>query len=103
MTDAENVLWDLLKNRKFKNTKFRRQHPIGSFIADFYCHEEKLVIELDGKHHLNDQSVIAYDKKRTAFFNKRGLKVIRFENMLVIEQSSYVLNEISKAFNRSDR
>ena len=97
MTEAEELLWDLLKNKQCHNRKFRRQHPIGSFITDFYCHEEKLVIELDGKHHLTNAETKAYDENRTLFFKKNGLKVIRFENELVKEQPTFVLNQIKNA------
>lgn len=98
MTNAESVLWDLLRSRRLQGRKFRRQHPIGSYIADFYCHKEKLVIELDGAHHKDNIRVMAYDNYRTSYFEKRGLRIIRFENDIVLNQTSYVLNEISKAF-----
>jgi very-short-patch-repair endonuclease len=51
MTDAEKVLWQQLRNRKLGDLKFRRQHPVGIFILDFYCHEKKLAIEVDGGIH----------------------------------------------------
>ncbi|WOK05895.1 endonuclease domain-containing protein [Imperialibacter roseus] len=55
-TAAENLLWQNLRGRKLGGHKFRRQHPVAGFIADFYCHEAKLVIELDGKiHNLSEQ------------------------------------------------
>jgi very-short-patch-repair endonuclease len=55
MTEAEIILWDKLKNRNIFKARFRRQHPIGIFIVDFYCHDYKLVIELDGEIHLNKE------------------------------------------------
>jgi very-short-patch-repair endonuclease len=60
MTKAEAVLWKKLKDRNVFNTKFRRQHPISIFIVDFYCHEYKLVIEVDGDIH-NDENECQYD------------------------------------------
>ncbi len=54
-TQTEEILWQLLRNRKFHNLKFRRQHAIGRYIADFYCDEKKIVIELDGKIHENQK------------------------------------------------
>ena len=60
MTEAETIMWDKLKNRSLFNARFRRQHPIGIFIVDFYCHEYKLVIEIDGEIHLKNE-VIEYD------------------------------------------
>lgn len=100
MTPAEDLLWSLLRNRSLSNRKFRRQHPIDSYIADFYCHQECLVVELDGCHHDKDPDIIEYDKRRTAYFEKLGLKVLRFENELVLKHSNYVLNEIKKSFNK---
>lgn len=55
MTEAEKILWEKLKNRNIFKARFRRQHPIGIFIVDFYCHDYKLVIELDGEIHLNKE------------------------------------------------
>lgn len=54
MTAAEKALWEQLRARRFLNLKFRRQHPIFDFIADFYCHEHKLIVEVDGKYHGED-------------------------------------------------
>ena len=98
MTKAEMILWDILRNRKLKGRKFRRQHPVGSFIVDFYCHEEKMVVELDGDHHITDPVTKDYDERRTAYLQNRGLKVIRFENELVVEHPHYVINEIRRNF-----
>jgi very-short-patch-repair endonuclease len=83
MTLSEILLWKRLKDRKIFKSRFRRQHPVGMFIVDFYCHEYKLVIEVDGEVH-NDREVIEYDLGRSAELNKFGLKVIRFTNDEVI-------------------
>jgi very-short-patch-repair endonuclease len=63
-TDAERRLWEKLRNRKLRNLKFRRQHPIHKYVADFYCAEHKVVVELDGGiHQLKEQKI--YDQERT--------------------------------------
>ena len=61
-TDAEALLWSHLRNRQFRNLKFRRQVPLGHYIVDFYCHEFQLVLELDGGQHSEE-----VDRSRTAF------------------------------------
>ncbi|MCL5994855.1 MAG: endonuclease domain-containing protein, partial [Chloroflexi bacterium] len=63
-TDAEKHLWRLLRDRQFHGAKFRRQHPIGNYILDFYCHEAKLAIELDGSQHAEPDQA-AHDAVRT--------------------------------------
>lgn len=95
MTPAENLLWQNLRNRNLNNFKFRRQHPISNFIVDFYCHEIKLVIEVDGAIHFVDDNP-EYDKFRTHQLEGFGLKVIRFRNEEVLENMSMVLAEIRK-------
>jgi very-short-patch-repair endonuclease len=93
MTEAEKILWDQLRGRSFKNFKFRRQHPIASYIVDFYCHSSKLVIEIDGDvHQANDNP--QYDKARTEELESFGVKVIRFKNSDVRNDLSNVLKEI---------
>jgi very-short-patch-repair endonuclease len=74
-TSAEGRLWGELRGRKLGGWKWRRQAPIGSFIVDFFCPAARLVVELDGSHHLDQQ---AYDMRRTAFLEAQGLRVIRF-------------------------
>ena len=92
-TKAEEALWKRLRNRKLEGRKFRRQHPIEHYIVDFYCHESKLVIEVDGKiHELNDNP--DYDKNRTQDLISFGLKVIRFTNEQVLNNIEVVLKEI---------
>ena len=77
MTDAEKLLWSKLRNRQLYNFKFRRQQPIGIFIADFYCAKAKLVIELDGHAHADK---VEYDLERTRWLNSVGYMVLRFWN-----------------------
>lgn len=95
-TKAEKILWEYLRNRKFDGLKFRRQHPIDKFIADFYCHEKKLIVELDGAFH-DDKMNTYYDKARTYELAETGIKVIRFRNSEVENNISFVLTEIKKA------
>lgn len=79
MTPAENFLWQRLKRNQFNGFKFRRQHPVKNFIADFYCHTAKLVIEVDGEIHHSDINK-EHDEGRTYEIEKFGIKVIRFKN-----------------------
>jgi len=93
MTLAELILWNKLKDRTLFNTKFRKQHPVFIFIVDFYCHEYKLVIEVDGDVH-NDEVLSEYDISRTAELNKFGIKVIRFTNDQIIYNIDSVITKI---------
>jgi len=95
MTMAELILWKKLKDRKTVKVKFRRQHPIFIFIVDFYCHELKLVIEIDGEIHSSNEAK-EYDINRTAELERFGIKVIRFTNEQVIHNPKQVDNEIYK-------
>jgi very-short-patch-repair endonuclease len=95
MTLAEAVLWKRLRDRTKFNTKFRKQHPIFIFVVDFYCHEHKLVIEVDGDIH-NDKMASEYDLNRTAELNKFGIKVIRFKNDQVLYSLDSVLEKIQR-------
>lgn len=97
LTPAEAFLWKQLQQKKLYGRKFRRQHSIENYIVDFYCPEEKLVIELDGEGHFNVQGR-EYDRKRTEFLNTLGIRVIRFENKIVLEFLPQVLQEIKDSF-----
>jgi very-short-patch-repair endonuclease len=94
LTPAEQQLWQALKNRQLKGWKFRCQHPIQSFIVDFYCPQHRLMIELDGGVH--DQQV-EYDAARTEKLNQLGYRVIRFQNQDVLSDLTHVLQEIVNA------
>lgn len=96
-TSAEAILWNKLKQRQLNGRKFRRQHSIGNYIVDFYCPEEKLVIELDGETHFW-QDGIEYDQKRTLYLINMDIQVIRFENKWIFEDIDYVLKEIKNHF-----
>ena len=89
-TSSEKLLWQQLRNKRFCGLKFRRQHDLGPFILDFYCHELKLCIELDGDVHHSHQAEY-YDSRRTAFLNECGITVLRFSNETVINNMSGLL------------
>ena len=82
-TEAEMFLWNHLEKIQISKIRFKRQHPILYFIADFYCHRAKLVIEIDGGYH-NIPEQYCYDKDREHELNELGLKVIRFTNEQVM-------------------
>jgi very-short-patch-repair endonuclease len=94
MTEAEKVLWKHLRARRFMNLKFRRQHPILEFVADFYCHELKLVVEVDGKYHEEDDAAY-YDKERTKELQRYGFTVVRFSNDEILNDVENVLRQLS--------
>ncbi len=90
-TEAEKRLWYHLRNRGMKGCKFRRQHPIGAFVADFVCIERGLVVEVDGGQHNTE---IAEDNKRTAYLESKGFRVVRFWNNDVLNDTGSVLGVI---------
>jgi len=94
-TEAEQILWQHLRNRKLNGLKFRRQHPLDKFIADFYCHEKKLVIELDGSIH-NEKEIKDYDAVRTYELKEWGINIIRFRNEEVQSNIKDVIEKIVK-------
>ena len=94
-TEAEQKLWDLVRNRKLKGKKFRRQHAIADYVVDFYCNESKLAIELDGNFHTETEAK-DYDKSRTALLNELGITVLRFWNEEMIKNPDRVSQRISK-------
>ncbi len=98
MTEAELVLWEVLKDKKLCGRKFRRQHSIGYYIADFYCSSEKLIIELDGHHHFTPDG-FANDVDRDEHLALMGKKVLRFENKEVLNNLTIVLKQIKAHFN----
>ncbi len=97
MTSQEQKLWKILKNKSFYGYRFRRQYPIGSYIVDFICREKKLVIEIDGGQH-NQNDDIEYDKKRTIYLNSLGYKVIRFWNNDIDKNIVGVYEELKRFF-----
>jgi very-short-patch-repair endonuclease len=94
-TTQEEMLWNWLRRNQVLGVRIKRQHPIGTYIADFYCHAAKLVIEIDGRNHNNaDQKL--YDMERTFNLGIEGLKVIRFSNDQVEHDLKNVICEITK-------
>ena len=100
-TAAENIFWEEVRNRKILKRKFYRQFPIHFefagrkrfFIADFYCNEKKLIVEIDGGIHEQQNN---YDKLRTIIISELGIKVIRFKNELVINNLDKVIGSLKK-------
>ena len=97
LTSAEAFLWKHLQRKQLKGRKFRRQHSIENFIVDFYCPEEKLIIELDGEIHKN-ATAEEKDRKRDKRLEELGFKVLRFENKMVFDFLPSVLKEIDDNF-----
>ncbi|MBW4360379.1 endonuclease domain-containing protein [Flavobacterium sp. NAS39] len=93
LTEAEEKLWLALRENQIGGYKFRRQHPLSLYIADFYCHALKLVIEIDGDYHLSEEQQFL-DKKRTSDIEFQGLKVIRFTNEEVMFKLPEVIDRI---------
>ena len=93
MTCEEKLLWKRLKNNKL-GVRFKAQHPIETYIADFYCHKLKLVVEIDGENH---QGQKVYDRQRTNYMDTLGIRTIRFQNQEVrnnIENIIAILTEV---------
>jgi len=98
-TPAEKQMWELLRDRRLRGLKFRRQFPIGPFIADFCCYELRLVIELDGEIHTDAQN-LARDRERDAYIRGTGYTVLRFPNRLLFANPAGVLAQILEAAQR---
>jgi len=100
-TPAEKLVWEKVRNKKLKGRKFYRQHPLffdylgkeTFYIVDFYCHQTKLVIELDGLVHLNQKEE---DQLKDDMINLLGIRVLRFRNDLVENDIDYVIKQIEK-------
>ena len=96
-TEAEKVLWRLLRNRSLGGAKFRRQCPIGRFVVDFACLESRLVVEADGGQHAASET----DATRTAWLESRGFRVLRFWNRDILENpegvAATILRELEGA------
>jgi len=98
-TSAEAALWDILKSKNLDGRKFRRQYSIGSYIVDFCCPSEKLIIELDGDPH-GEYHKIQEDENRDKYLESLGFTVLRFENRFVFQEPEYLKNEIRKVINK---
>lgn len=93
-TDAERKIWQQLRSRNLNNAKFRRQHPVGPYVVDFICINEKLVIELDGSQHQRQQD---YDAERTTYLERAGYRVVRFWDDDVLLKTESVMQAIFDA------
>ena len=91
-TDAERILWARLRDRHLGDAKFRRQHPIGPFIADFCCPQPKLIVEVDGGQHATQGLA---DQERSRFLGNQGYRVLRFWNHDVLNHTDAVLVRIA--------
>jgi len=93
MTPAEAVFWQKVRDRKLGGYKFRRQHPISVYIADFVCMEARLIVELDGPiHHKGRQPVL--DERRTKDLMHLGFRVVRYRNEQVFDEMPHLLADL---------
>ncbi|HEX8303207.1 endonuclease domain-containing protein [Sphingomonas sp.] len=92
-TESERVLWTHLRGARLKDAKFRRQQPIGPYIADFVCQEHRLIVEADGSQHAGSD----HDARRDAFLAEKGYRVVRFWNNAVLDDIDAVKAAISAA------
>ena len=99
MTEAELKLWRILRNRSLVGVKFRRQVPIGNYIADFCCLDLNLVVEVDGGQHAEHEVA---DASRSRFLSQEGFRVLRFWNDQVLNGSEFVVTEILAAISRNE-
>ncbi len=93
-TPAEAAFWEFVRDRRLGGYKFRRQHPIDRFVADFCCPDKMLVVEIDGSFHDDRQEA---DAQRTAVLSKHGYRVIRFTNRDVEKNQDYVVSKLLSA------
>lgn len=98
-TEAERVLWQHLRQKSIEGHRFRRQHPMGPYVLDFVCLEEKMVIEVDGGQHAAD---VVSDANRTFWLKKNGFKVIRFWNHEVLKNLEAVIRVIRLSLSGSN-
>jgi very-short-patch-repair endonuclease len=94
-TTAEELLWQFLRNRQRCRQKFRRQHPLGIYTADFYCAEAKLVLEIDGSPHSTIEGK-RNDEARDAWMRSQGIEVLRFGGWQVESETAQVLERIDE-------
>ena len=91
-TEAEKLLWRHLRNRQLNGYKFRRQVPLGNYVADFVCLSPKVIVELDGGQHMDNQT---YDKRRSKYLESLGYTVVRFWNNEMLNNPSGVLESLT--------
>jgi very-short-patch-repair endonuclease len=100
MAAAESLLWNKLSNKQFLGLRFRRQHPIHRYIVDFYCHEKKVVIEVDGEIHEKQR---IYDCQRDKDLSIQGYHVVRFSNSEIEHNIDSVLDRIAEFVQRNTK
>ena len=91
LTDAEKLMWRHLRGKQLEGFKFRRQEPIGNYVADFVCYEKRVIVEVDGSQHCSEK-----DHERDRWFEGQGFKVIRFWNNEVLKNTEGVWEVIRK-------
>ena len=97
-TEWEHNLWERLRRRQLDGFKFRRQHPVGPFFADFFCPEAKLIVEIDGSQHADE---LDHDKSRTEYLRREGYHVLRFWNHEISSGIDTVVQRIADALEPS--
>jgi very-short-patch-repair endonuclease len=97
MTEAEKVMWRILRARQLAGYKFRRQEPIGRYVVDFVCFSPRIVIEIDGGQH---NEVTSYEERRSRFLEREGFMVLRFWNNEVLENREGVCERIVEVLSR---
>lgn len=90
-TKTEEIVWKILRNRKFLDLKFRRQHVIKGYVVDFFCKELNLAVEIDGKIHEKQKS---YDEMRQSILVNSGINIVRVTNSEMMESFNILLNRI---------
>jgi very-short-patch-repair endonuclease len=95
-TDAEKALWSVLRAHRFAAVKFRRQHPCGEYILDFYCAERRVAVELDGGQHF-EPAGLEYDQRRDRYLTARGITMLRFGADLIFRDPDGLLLAIAVA------
>jgi very-short-patch-repair endonuclease len=98
-TLAERRMWKLVRG-KVLGVRFRRQQPIGPFIVDFYCPAARLAVEIDGMQH-EDETITAYDERRTRWLSARGIRLLRFSNGIVWHDVESVVKELRSALDNA--
>jgi very-short-patch-repair endonuclease len=96
---AETVVWRALRDRRCGNFKFRRQVPVGAYIADFICFEKKLVVEIDGPSHAREDQN-QRDTVRDDWFRREGFQILRLSNGLVVGSPDIAIQRIREALNK---
>ena len=96
LTRAETYLWSALRRKQLGGLKFRRQHPLGPYIVDFFCVAARLAVELDGGVH-RDESSQDHDARRDQWIERQGIRILRIPNQLILEDIEEALCRIERA------